>query len=214
MDWPSRARAAAASRSRRVPPVLLRPSGDRDDAGCCRRGRRRGCRCPGPPISTSSPAPPVQGVVAGAADQDVVAVAAIGGEQHAGQSRRLDDVVAAEAVDDDAIVAPRSWRSSPSLAQTRHRDHAVVVGDRDRVVAVGRVDDDRVRRPSPTAAGAARSMLTLLTSVPVRSLTVMVSAPPRALKSIVSTSSRSMVMLATSRVSRAARRWPRCRCSR
>ena len=45
-----------------------------------------------------------QGVVAGAADQDVVAVAAIGGEQHAGQSGCLDDVVTAEAIDDDAIV--------------------------------------------------------------------------------------------------------------
>src|SRR5262249_58523121 len=37
--------------------------------------------------------------------------------------------------------------------QARHRDHAVVVRDRDRVVAVGRVDDDRVRRA--VAAGAA-----------------------------------------------------------
>ena len=53
-----------------------------------------------------------QHVVAGAADQDVVAVAAIGGELDARQSGRVDDVVAAKAIDDDAIVAPRSRRSS------------------------------------------------------------------------------------------------------
>ena len=84
--------------------------------------------------------------------------------------------------------------------QARHRDHAVVVGDRDDVVAVGRVDDDRVRLA--VAGARARSILTSLTSVLDRSLTVMVSAPPRAWKSIVSTSSRSIVTLATSRVSR------------
>ena len=50
-----------------------------------------------------------QGVVAGAADQDVVAVAAIGGELHAAaKPGRIDDVIAAEAIDDDAIGRPRS----------------------------------------------------------------------------------------------------------
>ena len=48
--------------------------------------------------------PAVQRVVAGAADQDVVAVAAIGGELHAAQPGRFDDVIAAKAIDDDAIV--------------------------------------------------------------------------------------------------------------
>ena len=38
-----------------------------------------------------------------------------------------------------------------SAAETGHGDHAVVVGDRDRVVAVGGVDDDRVHL---TVAGA------------------------------------------------------------
>ena len=46
----------------------------------------------------------VQDVVAGAADQDVVAVAAIGGELDACQTGRLDHVVAAEAIDDDAVL--------------------------------------------------------------------------------------------------------------
>ena len=52
----------------------------------------------------------------------------------------------------------------------------------------------------PPPSDDARSILTFLTSVPVKSLTVMVSAPPSALKSIVSMRLRSMVMLATSRV--------------
>ena len=53
--------------------------------------------------------------------------------------------------------------------------------------------------PWPLPAVPDRSMLTCVTSVPVRSLTVMVSAPPRALNWMCSTPLRSMVMLATSR---------------
>ena len=58
--------------------------------------------------------------------------------------------------------------------------------------------------PSPVTPPSvpARSALTVVTSVPVRSLTVTVSAPPRALKSTVSTPSVSIVMLATSRKNR------------
>ena len=54
----------------------------------------------------------------------------------------------------------------------------------------------------PPPVVPARSTLTCVTSVPVRSLTVMVSAPPSALTSMRSTSLRSMVMLPTSRVNR------------
>ena len=54
--------------------------------------------------------------------------------------------------------------------------------------------------PVPLPGVPARSMLTCVTPVPVRSLTVMVSAPPRALRSIVSMPLRSIVMLPTSRV--------------
>ena len=54
----------------------------------------------------------------------------------------------------------------------------------------------------PEPGTPARSRLSCVRSVPVRSLTVMVSAPPRALKLIPSTPLRSMVMLATSRVKR------------
>ena len=56
--------------------------------------------------------------------------------------------------------------------------------------------------PSPCPATPARSRLTWVRSVPVRSLTVTVSAPPRALKLIPSTPLRSMVTLPTSRVNR------------
>ena len=51
---------------------------------------------PRPPISTSSPASPLSVVVAVAADQHVVAVAAIGGELDGArrEPRRLDDVIA------------------------------------------------------------------------------------------------------------------------
>ena len=58
------------------------------------------------------------------------------------------------------------------------------------------------RRQWPLPAEA-RSMLTCVTSVLVRSLTTMLSAPPRACEPIVSTLSRSIVMLATSRVNSA-----------
>ena len=69
---------------------------------------------------------------------------------------------------------------------------------------VGAVDDDGVGLAVAGAAagGAARSRLTPVTPVPVRSLTVMVSAPPRALRLICSTPLRSMVTLPTSRVNR------------
>ena len=76
-----------------------------------------------------------QDVVAGAADQDVVAVAAIGGELHACQSPDATiDVVAAETVDDEAIVGVEV-RDRHIVAKARHRDHAVIVGDGDDVVA-------------------------------------------------------------------------------
>ena len=120
------------------------------------------------------------------------------------EPRCVDDVVAAEAIDDDAVG--RLEAGDRHLGgQTRHRDHAVVVDDVIASLPLVRVDDDRVhlavagRRPA-----AARSMLTLLTSVPVRSLTVMVSAPPSASKSIVSTPLTSIVTLATSREKRSA----------
>src|SRR5262249_61204081 len=46
-----------------------------------------------------------------------------------------------------------------ALAQTCPRDHAVVVHDRDRVVAVGRVDDDRVGRTIAASAAGLRAQV-------------------------------------------------------
>ena len=66
------------------------------------------------------------------------------------QSGCLDNVVAAEAVDDDAIVRVEVG-DRHLAAQARHRDHAVVVGDRDGVVTVSRVEDDGVARTVGTA---------------------------------------------------------------
>ena len=80
MNWPSRAAPAAGE----LPLAALL----RSPAPGCRTllpGPPSRTSCPPPPIRMSSPAPPVQRVVAGAADQDVVAVAAIGGELHAGR---------------------------------------------------------------------------------------------------------------------------------
>ena len=97
----------------------------------------------------------------------------------------------------------RSRRWSRCAARPADRDAAVAAGDVIVSAPCGAVDDDGVGRPSPRCRRpAARSRLTWVTSVPVRSLTVTVSAPPRASKLICSTPLRSMVMLPTSRVNR------------
>ena len=87
----------------------------------------------------------VEDIVAGASDQNIGAVAAIEGELDSGfESGRYNGVVAAEAIDDDAIIGVEV-RDRHLFRQTRHSHHTVVAGDRDRVIAVGRVKDDRVR---------------------------------------------------------------------
>ena len=103
-----------------------------------------------------------ESVVAGAADQDVVAGAAIGGELHGSpEPRRGDDIVAGEAIDDDAIgcLEPEivTWAARPDTVTT-----PLSLIDRDHVVAVGPVDDDRVDLTVAAAAAecAARSMST------------------------------------------------------
>ncbi len=174
---------------------------------------------PGPPIRTSSPAPPSRVSLPCAADQDVVAVAAVGGElDRAGrQARGLDHVVAGQGVDDQPVVGRLGAGDVHLGGQAEHRDAARVAGDADDVVAVGAVDDDGVGRAVAGAAAGvpARLRLTSVTSVPDRSLTVIVSAPPRALKSI-----RLDVVEVHGDVgdvageARRGRRWPRCRSSR
>src|SRR5262249_45511765 len=143
----------------------------------------------------------VQGVVAGAADEDVVAVAAVFREQHSRQPRRCDDVVAAEAVDHDAIIRLEVG-DGHRLGQARNRHDAVFVTvmTSSPLVALRTIVS---AAPSPPPPVAPRSILTWLTSVPVRSLTVMVSSLPSARTSTVSIWLRSMATLPTSRTRRA-----------
>src|SRR4029077_19295528 len=76
----------------------------------------------------------------------------IGGQHDPGpQPRAVDDVIAAEAVDDD-MVAGLEAGDCDVFSQPGHRNHAVVLGDVDDVVAVGRIDDDGVGRAVTDAA--------------------------------------------------------------
>ena len=87
----------------------------------------------------------VQFVVAGAADQHVVAVAAIGDERDpAAKPGGLDDIVAAETVDDE-LVAGAGIGDVHRFRQAGDRDHAVILGHKDDVVAGGPVDGHRIR---------------------------------------------------------------------
>ena len=112
MNWPSRAALAAGGAAvRRLDQDVVSRSAVEDVL-------------PRPADQHVISRPAEQGVVAGAADQDVVAVAAVGGELHAREPRRLDDVVAAKAVDDDAIVGIEAG-DVHRRGETGHRDHAV-----------------------------------------------------------------------------------------
>src|SRR5262245_20090345 len=66
----------------------------------------------------------VERVVAVAADQHVVAIAAIGGELDRArrEPRRLDDVIAGEAVDDDPIVRRLEADDVHPRTQSHHGD--------------------------------------------------------------------------------------------
>src|SRR6516164_3864536 len=145
MNWPSRATAAAREPSLAAapPPVVLRVATVADAITTLLPGPPSRTSCPPPPISTSSPLPPVKVSLPGlptrtSSPSPPLAVSSM--------------PLTAEAIDDDAIVRLEVG-DRHRLGQARHRDDAVVVHDRDRVVAVGRIDDDRVRRA--VAAGAA-----------------------------------------------------------
>ena len=167
---------------------------------------------------------PDEDVVAGAHVSDIIAVAAIDQVVAAAAddeslprppfsvsailpaSRRagVDDVVAAVAVDGELVGRVGGEQAGLRLqaATTIAPPSAATVID---VGALRAVDRHAVGRT--VAGGAAgrraRSILTCVTSVPLRSPTTMLSAPPSAWKSMRSTSLRSIVTLATSRVNRA-----------
>ena len=88
----------------------------------------------------------VDEIVALAADDDVIAVAAVERELDlAGDRRGVDGVVAGEAVDYDLVVGIAA-RDRHGRGKAHHRNSAVVAEDLDRVIAIGAVDDDGIRR--------------------------------------------------------------------
>ena len=96
------------------------------------------------PISTSSPAPPVSVSlpwlpIRTSSPSPPLAVSSMPDSPDASMTSSPPR----------PLMTMRSLASKSEIVtvvgETRHRDHAVVVGDVDHVVAVGRVDDDRVR---------------------------------------------------------------------
>src|SRR5262249_17960144 len=86
----------------------------------------------------------VQHVIAGAADQDVIAVAAIGNELDTALKTGSDnDIVSVQPVDDE-LVAGTCIGDVHLGCKTRHRDHAVGLGHGDDVGTTGPVNRDRV----------------------------------------------------------------------
>ena len=85
-----------------------------------------------------------QDVVAVAADEHVVAVAAVDREQGrvGGQRRGIDDVVALERGDGQAVAAGDGAGQSGPRRDPGDRGVRTLPGDVDDVVTVGRVDDD------------------------------------------------------------------------
>ena len=118
------------------------------------------------------------------------------------EARGVDGVVAGQGVDGELIGVAlgagdvHDGGESADLSRRRCLPATTMLS-----LPAGAVDDDAVDRAVADAAagGRARSRLTVVTPVPVRSLTVTLSAPPRALKLTCSTPLVSMVMLPTSR---------------
>ena len=97
-------------------------------------------------MRTSSPAPPKSVSLPVAADQDVVAVAAVLRElDRAGrQARGFHDVVAGQGVDRQPVVGRLGAGDVHLGGQAEDGDAARIAGDHDRVGVVGAVDDDGV----------------------------------------------------------------------
>src|SRR6266511_1288936 len=97
-----------------------------------------------------------ESVVAGAADQDVVAVAAVGGELNGvcPEPLRCDDVVAVEPIDGEPVVGGFEPGDVHRGGKTEDRDPVGVTDDLDHIVAGSPVNGDRVRRAIPRAGGS------------------------------------------------------------
>ena len=179
---------------------------------------------PGSQTNVSSPAPRAALVVAAVAVDRVVAVAAEErlraraagdrvvavpaveelGDRAGRKSGGGDVVVAAEALDEE-LVGRLLMLDRDLRLEAGHRDAGRVAGGgRSHRSALVPMTTTRSVWPSPVVPPSvpARSRLTFLTSVPVRSLTVTESAPPSALKSTCSTPWVSIVMFAGLRKNR------------
>src|SRR5262249_31032960 len=97
----------------------------------------------------------VERVVAVAAEEDVVAVAAVGGELDRARRKAagLDDVVAIESVDREAIVGGFGAGDIDQRRQPRDGGRAGSAGDADHIVAVRAFHNDVVRGAIACAAG-------------------------------------------------------------
>ena len=153
---------------------------------------------PSPPISTSLPPLPV--IMSLPAPPSTVSRT-----DARGQGRRVDGVVTSERVEDERVVSEPSVPLTATRAgrpATTKPDPAPMTLTESSPLVPLTMTVSAWPSPVPEPATPARSRLSWVRSVPVRSLTVMVSAPPRALRSIPSTPLRSMVTLPTSRKSR------------
>src|SRR5262245_40733802 len=154
MNCASTARFAACAPSVAAapPPVLVSVATVADAITMLLPGPPSRTSCPPPPISTSSPLAPARMSLPGlpmrtSSPSPPLAVKSMPVSPDAVMTSSPP-----RAIDDDAIVRLEVG-DRHRLGQARHCNDAVVVHDRDRVVAVGRIEDDRVRRA--IAAGAA-----------------------------------------------------------
>src|SRR5262245_15490115 len=101
---------------------------------------------------------PFDHVVAVTTDEDVVAVAAVLGQRDGvgRQARGVYHVVAGQGIDLQLIVGGLGAGDVHLRRQAGHLDPAAVSSDRDGIVAVGAVDDDRVRGAVAGAAARGR----------------------------------------------------------
>ena len=99
------------------------------------------------PVDRVVPVTGVEDVVAAAAGDRVVPGAAVRGEldRARGEARGVDRVVAVGRVDRERVVGGLGVRDVHRRCEAGHAGRTVAAGDRDRVLAVGAVDDHLVR---------------------------------------------------------------------
>ena len=101
---------------------------------------------PPPPISTSSPSPPSEGVVAGAADQDVVTVTAVEHELRSVGPTPDASITSSppKSVDADGVVGVEVIDHDRACEAGDHQRSVLDRSERHDIVTVGAVDDDGI----------------------------------------------------------------------